>query len=376
MVTEQNNQLYKNILATYAANASLTKGRRYKEEPHPFRTVYQRDIARIIHSRPFRRLEYKTQVFLNGTGDHFRTRLTHTIEVATTAKTIARALNLNEDLTEAIAMGHDLGHAPFGHVGEQTLNKLLSKYNLNFEHNCHSLRIVDKLIKKYPAFPGLNLTWETRLGLLKHRATGQKLDNFDIPKHLSLEAQTADIADNLTYYGHDIDDGLVSNLVSLKDLNNLKIWQTITTFLEKKGINQSSEMFIPYSIRTLIDYMVTDVISYSKLLLNRNKIINPQTPQNRGSIIITFSPKLITETKELKEFLYSNLYQNEKLNNINKKCKTIIKDLFNHYMQHPEAMHKTDAIKSKTNLYTIISDYIAGMTDRFALNEHDKINIY
>ena len=361
--------------APYAMTASSTKGRRYKEEPHPFRTVYQRDTARIIHCRPFRRLEYKTQVFLNGTGDHFRTRLTHTIEVSATARTIARTLGLNEDLTEAIALAHDLGHTPFGHLGENVLNELLTKYNLNFEHNRHSLKIVDKLIKKYPNFSGLNLTWETRLGLLKHRNSKQKLDNITLPINLSLEAQAADLADDLTYYGHDIDDGLDSNLITLKDLSKLKIWHDITKLLSQKGINKSSKIFIPYSIRTLIDYMVTDAISYSTELLSEHKITNPETPQNIEITMVTLSPELNKVTKELKDFLYANLYRNKTIEEINHKNKNIIRNLFAYYSEHPESMGKSSTINlkgDKKHLYTAISDYIAGMTDRFAVVEHNK----
>ena len=362
-------------LASYAMKAQATNGRRYKEKLHPLRTAYQRDSARIIHSRPFRRLEYKTQVFLNGTGDHYRTRLTHTMEVSVTARTIARALQLNEDLTEAIALAHDLGHTPFGHLGENILNKQLTEYGLNFEHNRHSLRIVDELIKKYPNFSGLNLTWETRLGLLKHRTPGQKLDGIQVPVNLSLEAQAADIADDLTYYGHDIDDGLDSNLIDLSQLKELNIWKYITESITKSGISEESEIFIPYAIRTLIDYMVTDVISHSCKLLEKHNIKKPETPQNIKTPIITFSPKLTEDTKKLKEFLYENLYRNAAVKNINSRTEDIIKKLFAHYAKYPEHMGKsanTELKKNKTNLYIVITDYIAGMTDRFATAEYDK----
>jgi dGTPase len=375
MTKNTNSLLSEQNLAPYAMKASSSKGRRYKEDLHPFRTVYQRDNARIIHSRPFRRLEYKTQVFLNGTGDHYRTRLTHTIEVSATARTIARALSLNEDLTEAISLAHDLGHTPFGHIGENVLNELLSEHGLNFEHNCHSLRIVDELITKYPNFTGLNLTWETRLGLLKHRTSKQRLDNITLPINLSLEAQAADIADDLTYYGHDIDDGLDSNLINLNDLSKLKIWNDVADIVIQKGISKTNEIFVPYNIRTLIDYMATDVIDYSSELLSKYNITDSKTPQEIKIPLITFSPKLSKDTKELKDFLYANLYRNKALSDINKKTENIIRNLFDHYSKHPDLIGKSanvDLNKNQKKLYIVISDYIAGMTDRFAVAEHDK----
>ena len=290
------------FLAPYALKSKNSKGRKYPESTHPVRTYYQRDTARIVHSRPFRRLEYKTQVFLNGTGDHYRTRLTHTMEVSITARTIARTLNLNEDLTEAISLAHDLGHTPFGHIGEYALNAALEPYERGFEHNLHSLRIVDELTLKYPNFQGLNLSWETRLGLLKHRNPGQTLDNIEIPLNLSLEGQVADIADDLTYYAHDIDDGITSRLISVNMLDELEIWQQIREIISKDGVSENSERFVAYALRALINLMATDVLENSSQNIKKYNINTPEQPQNIQESLIVFSPHMEKNNKRTKIF--------------------------------------------------------------------------
>ena len=359
--------------APYALTNLSSKGRRYSENTHPFRTDFQRDISRIIHCRPFRRLEYKTQVFLNGSGDHYRTRLTHTIEVSATARTIARTLHLNEDLTEAISLAHDLGHTPFGHSGEKILNQLLNKYGLNFDHNSHSLRIVDKLVEKYPDFNGLNLTWETRCGLLKHRYKNQTLDNVVLPVNLSLEAQVANIADDLTYYGHDIDDGIDSNLISKEELNQLSIWRDVINSIKSSNICQTSEQFIPFAIRCLINLMVTDVISNSENLLLEFNIKNPEQAPQLVETIIDFSPSIKKKTIELKKFLYDHLYNNKTVKKINNKAGQVISDLFKLYIDKPEYMGNSAINRLEHDKpYIVVADYIAGMTDRFAFSEHHK----
>src|SRR5437867_5335966 len=248
-------QLEKQNLAPYAQFSADTRGRKYEEPPPEWRTEYQRDRDRVIHSRAFRRLEYKTQVFLNGTGDHLRTRLTHTMEVAAISGSVARALRLNEDLAETIALAHDLGHSPFGHKGETVLNRLMKGHG-GFEHNRHSLRIVEELEQKYPTFPGLNLSWEVREGLVKHYTS------FDHPgkrkgfaaKNSSLEAQVANLADEITYYSHDLDDGLDSGLLTEEELSrNVRLWATVASLVKKQFGKLPDECRRYFTIRTIID---------------------------------------------------------------------------------------------------------------------------
>lgn len=360
-------------LAPYAIKNNNCKGRKYPETQHSFRTDFQRDRDRIIHSRPFRRLEYKTQVFLNGTGDHYRTRLTHTIEVAAITRTIARALKLNEDLAESIALAHDLGHPPFGHIGEKKLNSLLKPYNLSFEHNKHSVKLVDDLIEKYPDFNGLNLTWETRSGLIKHRTETQKLDNKVLPESPFLESQVADIADDLTYFGHDLDDGLDSSLITIDSLEDLKIWQEIKEKVHKNGIYEDSNRFRPFSIRCLVDNMVIDVIQYSDKLIKEYDINSPDTPQNLKERLISFSPEMKEKTDNLKKLLFDKLYLNKEVAQINKDAAEKIENLFNFYCNNPQYLGEIASKRIETEgLYSAVSDYIAGMTDRFVMEDYNK----
>src|SRR6185437_14306096 len=255
-------EIERRILAPYAQHSADTRGRKLSEAPPAWRTQYQRDRDRIIHSRAFRRLEYKTQVFLNGTGDHFRTRLTHTMEVAAISRNIARPLKLNEDLAEAIALAHDLGHSPFGHKGETVLNKLTKRHG-GFEHNRHSLRIVEELEQKYPRFPGLNLTWEVREGLVKHHTSydhPSKRKDFDA-KSSSLEAQVANLSDEITYYSHDLDDGIDSGLLSEKELcKDVRIWRQATRTVRKEYGDLPDECRRYFIIRCIIDMQVKDVV--------------------------------------------------------------------------------------------------------------------
>lgn len=363
------------FLATYALKNKYSRGRRYKEESHPLRTDFQRDRDRIIHNPPFRRLENKTQVFLNGTGDHFRTRLTHTLEVALISRTIARALRLNEDLAEAIALAHDLGHTPFGHTGERKLNTLLNKHDESFEHNKQSLKIVDELIKKYPRFNGINLTWETRCGLIKHREKQPVvLDDQLLPISPSLEAQVADVADTIAYCCHDVDDGLTYNLLKEEELDELKIWQNILKIENKVGIGKRSEKFYPYAIRCLVDKMVVDVIMHSNKLLLEFSVVTPEDAQNIKRKIITFSPVIKEQVAELKRFLYKHVYKNKIVAKVNLKSERILEALFDYYCNKPDRMGKSAQKRiAISGIYVAVADYIAGMTDQFAINEYKKI---
>ena len=361
------------FLAPYALRNSQSRGRKYAEDPHTIRTGFQRDRDRILHSRAFRRLEYKTQVFLDGTGDHYRTRLTHTIEVAAIARTLARTLGLNEDLTETIALAHDIGHPPFGHTGEYKLDEIMKAYKLRFDHNEHSLKLVDEVIEKYPEFEGLNLTWETRTGLIKHRKSHTTLDGEQLPPVLSLEAQVADIADDLTYCGHDVDDGLESKLISEKEISSLAVWQKATETSLASGRTKGNGKCPAYIIRCLIDSMVKDVITQSNKDLTELDIKTPEDAQNYSKPLIAFSPQYKSMTDELKTFLYKNLYKNHKVVEINRSCAEKLEKLFYLYLEKPRTRSEfINKREKKDGIYLVICYYIAGMTDRFAINEYNR----
>lgn len=362
------------FLASYALKSHKSQGRRYSEKDHPIRTAFQRDRDRILHSREFRRLEYKTQVFLDGIGDHYRTRLTHTIEVAAISRTIARALGLNEDLAETIALAHDIGHPPFGHTGENKLNEIMKEFNSSFEHNDYSIILVDELIEKYPQFDGLNLSRETREGLIKHREGKEiKLDGVLLPLNLSLESQVADIADDLTYYGHDIDDGLESGLISVDDIVYLDIWKKSSDISLRHGNSKTNRKYTKFVIRCLIDAMVKDVIDESAENIRQMKIKTPEDAQNIPSRIVEFSSTYKEMTINLKEFLFKNIYWNEKVLEVNRNCAGKIEKLFKGYLENKAL--RSDFINRLTTRFGLehaICYYVAGMTDRFAIEEYDR----
>lgn len=364
-----------NFLSAYALKSHKSKGRKYPEKDHPIRTVFQRDRDRILHSREFRRLEYKTQVFLNGIGDHYRTRLTHTIEVAAISRTLARAMGLNEDLTETIALAHDIGHPPFGHTGENKLNEIMKRYGSSFEHNAHSIVLVDELIEKYPEFDGLNLAWETREGLIKHREDKDvKLDGIILPPNLSLESQIADIADDLTYFGHDIDDGLESGLITVEDIAPIEIWQKASEVSFKSGNSKSNRKYARFVVRCLIDSMVKDVIDMSVENLKTMKIKTPEDAQNNPNRVIDFSNEYKNMTVSLKEFLFRNIYWNDKVLEINRACADKIEELFDLYINDDKKRSDfINRIAPRYGLEHAICYYIAGMTDRFAIEEYNRL---
>ena len=374
---EDQHNLEKNELAPYATHNIGTRGRRYAEKVHPFRTDFQRDRDRILHSHAFRRLEYKTQVFLSGRGDHYRTRLTHTIEVAAIARTIARSLNLNEDLTETISLAHDLGHTPFGHAGERALHRIMYDYG-GFDHNLQALRIVDELEIKYPEYDGINLTWEVRSGLIKHRIdhTGKRveLDGCVLPRMPSLEAQVADVADDLTYYGHDVDDGLDSGLITPEMMEEVELWRMVSAKAAALGLRKGEERFAAYSVRCLIDAMVGDVIRSSNAKIER---LAPESAEEVGNLkekLISFSDRFESLTKELRDFLYHNLYFHPELKKLNELSFNRMDHMFRIYLEHPEFMGETAQSRiGKDGAARAAADYIAGMTDRFAENEYRRL---
>src|ERR1051325_8246517 len=306
---EELEQLERQNLAPYAQRSADSRGRRHPEEPPDWRTHYQRDRDRVIHSRAFRRLEYKTQVFLNGTGDHLRTRLTHTMEVAATARSIARALKLNEDLAETIALAHDLGHSPFGHKGEMVLNQLM-KDEGGFEHNRQSLRVVEELEQKYPGFSGLNLTWEVREGLAKHQTS------YDHPGHrqgfearcASLEAQVANLADEITYYSHDLDDGLDSGLLSEKQLSrDVGIWALAARFVKKEYGELAEECRRYFIIRCIIDGQVRDLVQTTEKRILASNVRSADAVRRQSRPLVRYSPERRGLNLELRDYLYRNL---------------------------------------------------------------------
>ncbi|MDR3459378.1 MAG: deoxyguanosinetriphosphate triphosphohydrolase [Verrucomicrobiae bacterium] len=369
-------QIERQTLAPFAQYSGDTRGRQHPEEPPLWRTQFQRDRDRVIHSRAFRRLEYKTQVFLNGTGDHLRTRLTHTMEVAAISRNIASALRLNTDLAETIALAHDLGHSPFGHKGETVLNQLMRGHG-GFEHNHHSLRIVEALEQKYPNFSGLNLSWEVLEGLAKHQTAFDRpgVKKGFIAKHPSLEAQIANLADEITYYSHDLDDGLDSGLLSEQELcKHVRIWAQAAQSVKKKHGKLPEESRRYFIIRTLIDMQIGDVLATSERLITKARVQSADDVRRFAKPLIQYSPERRKLNIELRKYLYKNLYFNKVVNEPHIRAKQLLRDLFGYYLQRPKEIGD-QARKQirKLGVHRAICDYIAGMTDRYAIAEHKKL---
>ncbi len=373
-------------LASYAAREENSKGRAFKEPEPSHRNQYQRDRDRIIHSAAFRRLEYKTQVFVNHEGDMFRTRLTHSIEVAQIGRTIARALNLNEDLTEAVCLAHDLGHTPFGHAGQDILNLCMKDYG-GFEHNLQSLRVVDLLEERYADFPGLNLLFETREGILKHCSRNNALKLGDLGKRFlenkqpGLEAQIANIADEIAYNNHDVDDGLRSGLITVDQLLSCELFSHQHEVISQKWPDLNERRMVHEIVRHMINSLVSDLIATSQNKINQYQPPDIDAVRNLPEPIISLSEEILNKHLELKRFLRKNLYQHERVKEMTDKAKQTVKTLFEAYMSDPGLLPK-DARgrlnKEEENIgisgrARVIADYIAGMTDRFAIAEHKRI---
>ena len=363
------------VLAPYAAKSRETKGRLHKEKEHSYRSAYQRDKDRIVYSTAFRRLEYKTQVFVNHEGDHYRTRLTHTLEVTQIAKTIARALMLNSELVEAIALAHDLGHTPFGHSGEEALRELMADHG-GFDHNSQGLRAVDVLEKIYPDFPGLNLTYEVREGIIKHSTPFDKprlYIPFESKGSPSLEIQVVDIADEIAYDNHDLDDGLTSGLITEEALWDVGLWRKVSRIIKERYPRIDKKLKRPQAVRSLIDMQVTDLIKNAEKRLRKLKIKSSRDVRNLPERIISFSKEINDMRAPLQEFLLKNLYQHYRVIRMSKKAYRIISDLFEIYTENPEQLPPSQALRlKKENKYIVVCDYIAGMTDRYALDEYKK----
>ncbi|MGN6386061.1 MAG: deoxyguanosinetriphosphate triphosphohydrolase [Verrucomicrobiota bacterium] len=369
---EQLEERERKVLAPYAQLSAETRGRKYREAPPEWRTHFQRDRDRVIHSRAFRRLEYKTQVFLNGTGDHYRTRLTHTMEVAAISRNIARALQLNEDLAETIALAHDLGHSPFGHKGEHVLDRLM-KGQGGFEHNQHSLRIVEEIEQKYPTFPGLNLSWETREGLLKHGEPGAGKVFFKVGKHPSLEAQVANLADEIAYYSHDLDDGLAAGLLDEKKLEEeVEIWAFAARFVRDTYGELSDERRQYYTIRCLIDEQVKDVVYQSEEAIRKAGVQSADEVRAAPRMLIRYSSERRKLNLKLRKYLYQNFYYHPVVHQPNLRATRMMSELFEFLLEHPSEMGSKKHIR-KLGLERTVCDYIAGMTDLYVMREHERL---
>ncbi len=371
---EQLEAIESESIAPYGLRSKDSKGRLYPEDEPQYRTAFQRDRDRILHTTAFRRLEYKTQVFIIQEGDYYRTRLTHTLEVAQIGRTIARALGANEDLEEAICLAHDLGHSPFGHSGEVALSRLMRDYG-GFDHNKQSLRIVTDLEKRYPDFPGLNLTWEVREGIVKHESEYDISDasayNPDLRGHL--EAQIANAADELAYTAHDLDDGLHSGMITTAMLEGITLWEILAESVKWQGPTLD-ELNRHRLIRRLIGLEVTDLVLATDQRLRESGVRSVDELQRLSYNVIGFSEDMHRRNRELKDFLYANLYRHHRVVRMAVKAERIISDIFHSYQAEPEELpdHVQDWIDDR-GLERTICDYIAGMTDRFALQEHNKM---
>ena len=359
----------------YAVSAANTRGRRYPDEPPRFRSEFQRDRDRIIHSTAFRRLEYKTQVYVNHEGDLFRTRLTHTLEVAQIARGIARALRLNEDLVEAISLAHDLGHTPFGHAGQDALNACMKERG-GFEHNLQSLRIVDQLEERYAGFDGLNLTFETREGIVKHwslenaRLLGDIGVRFIERRLPSLEAQICNLADEIAYNNHDVDDGLRSGLISLEQLDAVSLFARYSAEVKSIHPDLGGRRLIHETIRRMINVLVCDMIETTSANIAKHQPANLADVRS-GPPLVGFSEVLYDAQRELKRFLHKHLYQHFQVLRMTSKAQRIVADLFSAFISDPRML--PESYQDQDNQPRRVADYIAGMTDRYAMKEHRRL---
>ena len=362
-------------LAPYGARSKDSKGRAHLDNEPDYRTAFQRDRDRVLHTTAFRRLEYKTQVFINFEGDYFRTRLTHTLEVAQVGRTIARALGANEDLVEAICLAHDLGHSPFGHAGEYTLSKLMKDFG-GFDHNKQSLRIVTDLEQRYPEFPGLNLTWETREGMVKHESEYDLTDAREFSPELrgNLETQICNVADELAYTTHDLDDGLRSGMITPQMLDGIALWEILTETYNWSGpllqdLDRNS------MIRNLVGLLVTDMIQATDTRLKESGVKSALDIQRLTYNIIGYREDMQRRNRELKDFLFTKLYRHYRVVRMQVKAEHIVADLFTAYLAEPLILpdHVQQWIPGR-GLERTICDYIAGMTDRYAIEEHARLH--
>ncbi len=375
MIREDREKKERDELSPLAALNCLCRGRRFPEDEHRYRLSFERDRDRIIHCSAFRRMEYKTQVFFYHEGDYFRTRLTHSLEVAQISRSVALALDLNETLAEAVALAHDLGHTPFGHAGEKVMNGLL-KDEGGFEHNLQSLRVVDLLEYRYPDFPGLNLTWEVREGIAKHSTDydhpGISIFGLTQP---SLEAQIVEIADEIAYNNHDLDDGLTSSMIEPGDLSSVRLWKTVTDAIFAERGSLSSAMLKHEAIRRIINWQVSDLINNIGERVRDLGLLNREDLSLAHERVAAFSSEMGEMNRELKLFLKENLYEHYRVTRMAEKAQRILSDLFNVYMEKPKQLppHIFSKITDNGDPKRVVCDYMAGMTDKYALEEHRKL---
>lgn len=371
---EELERLERETLAPYGFASSASRGRAYPEDEAQYRTRFQRDRDRILHTNAFRRLEYKTQVFVYSMGDYYRTRLTHTLEVAQIGRSMAVALGANEALVEAICLAHDLGHPTFGHAGEYTLHRLMEGHG-GFNHNKQSLRIVEKLEQRYPDFNGLNLSWEVLEGIVKHETTYDISDasRFEPNKRGSLEAQLANPADELAYTAHDLDDGLYSNLIQPEDLTGMALWEEVKASVGWDGTG-FNDMWRHRIVRRLIGILVNDVIEETQRHI---EVADPQSAEDVRTLsqnLVGQTPRMAEQSAELKRFLLERLYRHPRVMRMQLKAERIITALFEAYVAEPRQLPYEEQVKLEDrSLYRVVCDYIAAMTDRYALQEYAKL---
>ena len=362
-------------LAPYAMRSAASHGRRYDEPPSGLRTGFQRDRDRILHSTAFRRLEYKTQVFVNHEGDHYRTRLTHTLEVAQISRSMARALGLNEDLVEAIALAHDLGHPPFGHAGEDALNELMGEHG-GFNHNLHTLRVIDHLERRYPEFEGLNLSWEIRESTIKHGEFARRAmpEEFEPEWGPLLEAQLADIGDSLAYTTHDIDDGLRSNFITLEEVRGTRLWTEAEKAVRSIYPCFDYKTMVARTVSYLIDSQVRDLIETTRARLLAGSVDSVEKVRSHRGILVALSEEMETKKQEMQQFLHDRLYHHYRTVKMAEKAKRFIKDMFAEFVRNPRQLPPEYERRTRDEgIHRPICDFLAGMTDRYCQEEYQRL---
>ena len=369
------------MLAAYAVHVEHSRGRRFPEPPHPYRNDFQRDRDRVIHARAFRRLEAKTQVFTRRYSDHFRNRLTHTLEVSQVSRTIAGALDLNVDLAEALALVHDIGHPPFGHAGEKALDAAMREHGLFFDHNLHALRIVEDFEQRYAAFRGLNLTFEVREGIIKHShdyeaSQHPELAEYALNQRPPLEAQLIDLTDEIAYNTADLDDGYEAHLLSLEDIREgIPVFNRFYREVKQIYPDASDKLKFNETLKRILNRFVDDLITNTQARLQQAKIKTLDDVRNHTERLAAFTPTVEAERKQSKAFLYENLYYSPSLAGEKEDAERVVKELFTFWLDHPEALphnYRDKVEKKEDSLPRVICDYIAGMTDNFIFEQYEK----